>query len=126
VTLDGKPIDRDLATYECNFTSVDGNEYSLWQVDVVRQLRYFDNESNTFNEPETIQEELWNKWQQGEILSEFEEGILNDWLISLKVPYTTNEEGLLIPNKNIKLTKYLRNSLQRTLDALGNGTASTV
>lgn len=125
VNADGKAIDRDLATYECNFTSVDGTEYSLWQVDVVRQLRYL-NKNNSFDEPETVQEELWNKWQSGEILSPFEEEILNDWLISLKVPYTTNDNGLLIPNKNVKLVKYLRASLQRTLDALGNGTASTV
>ena len=121
---DEKEIKRDLATYDCTLTSVDGREYSLWQVDVVRQLRYLNN--NKFDEPETIQEELWNKWQRGEILSPFEEGVLNDWLISLKVPYTTNDEGLLVPNKNINLEKYLRHSLQKTLDALGNGTASTV
>jgi len=64
-----------------------------------------------FDEPETLQEELWNRWQSGEILSSFEEEVLNDWLRSLKVPYVTNNEGLLVPNKNIKLAKYLRASL---------------
>ena len=60
------------------------------------------------------------------MLNSLEEGILNDWLISLKVPYTTDNNGNLIPNRNIKLEKYLRHNLQKTLDALGNGTASTV
>jgi len=30
IDTEGKAIDRDLATYECNFTSIDGTEYSLW------------------------------------------------------------------------------------------------
>jgi len=54
---------------------------------------------------------LWNKWKVNEELNPFEEEILNNWLISLKVPYTVNEEGNLIPNKNIKLEKYLRYGL---------------
>lgn len=120
-----KAIGRDLGTYDCTLTSKDGIEYSLWQVDTIRQLQYI-KKDDTFEEPETIQERIWNKWKSGEILNEFEEGILDDWLISLKVPYTTDNNGNLIPNRNIKLKKYLRYNLQKTLDALGNGTASTV
>lgn len=125
IDFDGKPIVRDLATYDSVLTSNEGIEYSLWQTDIVRQLQYL-NKDDIFEEPETIQEELWNKWKSGEVLNPFEEGILNDWLISLKVPYTVDNDGNLIPNKNINLEKYLRFNLQKTLDALGNGTASTV
>jgi hypothetical protein len=60
------------------------------------------------------------------VLDPLEEGILNDWLISLKVPYSIDNNGNIIPDRNIDLVKYLRSSLQKTLDAIGNGTASTV
>ena len=120
-----KAIGRDLGTYDCTLTTVDGHEYSLWQVDVIRQLQYI-NKNGIFEEPETLQEKLWNKWKSNETLTSLEEEILNDWLISLKVSYTTDNNGNLIPNRNVKLEKYLRYGLQKTLDALGNGTASTV
>ena len=120
-----KAIGRDLGTYDCTLTSKDGVEYSLWQVDTIRQLQYI-KKDGTFEEPETIQERIWNKWKSNETLSQLEEELLDDWLISLKVPYTTDNNGNLIPNRNIKLEKYLRYNLQKTLDALGNGTASTV
>lgn len=120
----GVPITRDLATYECTFEDYEGNVYTIWDLDTVRELHSLKN--NIFVNPKTIQEELWNRWQQNEILSDFELQQLYDWLSSLKVPMTVSENGFLIPDKQIDIKPYIKQQFQKDLGALKSGANSNV
>lgn len=123
-----KPITRDLASYNCIVYDYEGNPYSIWQTDIVRQLHTI-NKNGTFTQskngvivPLGSFELAWNKYKNKELLTSEEEQIIDNYLLKLKVPFDEN----LKPRRDIELKNYLSLHLQKTLDAVSEGIGNEI
>lgn len=104
------PLGRDLAPYDCIIGEL-GTErtFSLYEIDVVRQLSSWDDKTKMFrvqeNIPQTNLEIYWNRWQSGDL--EVEPLLLSE----------LNKLGIKEINPNL-MHSFLERSLQEVLNTV--------
>ena len=111
-----QPLGRDLATYDAEIVSIDGNTYSLWETDIVRCLFDWDKENGIFKSGlnQTNLEKYWNQYVAGD------ESVAPNLIQELE------KFGISTEVTPETMGDMLQASFQRTLDSISNGTGNKV